>query len=84
MVGSTMKDARIQDLARSRFVPVLIDKSAHDHLVARHGLYMYPTIIWLAPDGEVLERSLFGQEADDVVADMEDVLAALDERERGD
>jgi len=84
MIGSIMSDERIQTAVREHFTPILLNRFENDSLVQEHDLYLYPTIIWLAPDGEVLERTLYGETVETLLLDLQDVLDELADRKSED
>jgi len=80
MIGTVMSDPQVKARVMEHFIPVLVDRILEKRLAWEHQLFTYPTIIWLAPDGEIIERSVYGQDIEDVLADIDDVLYELETR----
>ena len=76
-----MADAEVKARVMEHFIPVLVDRIVEKRLAWEHQLFTYPTIIWLSPDGTIIERSVYGQDIEDVLADIDDVLYELKERD---
>lgn len=66
----TFTDSRVVELARSSFVPLLIDADANTDLVARFQIEAYPTTLVIAPDQSILKRMKGFQSADSLVSNL--------------
>ena len=63
-------DARVQKLLSERFVALRVDKDRRPDIDARYTKGGWPTLAWLADDGELLAADNF-LEADELVARLE-------------
>jgi len=53
---TTLSDPRVQEKLARSYITVKIDADKNSDLASKYGIYGYPTIIILNPDGQEIKR----------------------------
>ncbi len=53
--ASTFRDPVVEQILRTRYIPVKVDGDKYYHLVKKLGIQSYPTLILAAPNGKILD-----------------------------
>jgi thioredoxin-related protein len=74
----TWRDAAVRDWLRARTVPLKIDAEKQKELAARYRVEACPTILFLKPDGNEMDRLVGFIEPDDFLKNAADIVAGVD------
>ncbi|MFN0241844.1 MAG: thioredoxin family protein [Planctomycetota bacterium] len=72
---NTWKAKSVHDWLAQHAVPIKVDADEEKELAARYNVKGYPSMLFIAPDGVELDRSIGFRAADDFIADGNQIIA---------